>query len=1154
MGFWTIFAVVASVLAGGVSYTQAKKAQKAAKKNAAKNQELLLNKESNVEPIPVIYGERRVGGTRVFIHTGRKTVSGNTTYYDQDDGIFVTVQDTSAPNEYLYVAIVLAEGQVESITDIEIDDLPIGDSKYLGLVAYSVHTGSDTQTVDTYLDQATQDWTTNHKLSGVAYIALRFKYAPEIWSGVPQITAVVKGQKVYDPRKDSTSSAYDSGLGVSTHRADDSATWEWSNNPALCIRDYLTNDRYGKGLPTSAIDDTAFGDAATDCEESVTVHDNTSDTMQLFETNVVLDTDKTLFDNVNILLMGCRGFLPYIQGKYSLRIDGVRSSQFTFTKDHIIGGIRIQGESKDDKFNRVIAKFSNPDRRWQDDTAAWPPAGSTEETTYLSEDGGILLQDDIELDTITNYYQARDLARVFLLRSRNQIKANIKTTSEGIAYAVGDVVSITHETPGWSAKPFIIEQMQMNDDMTVDFNLVEYQSSIYTYDVNAEQEEIPDTYFPDPTVVNPPTGFSVTEDSDVNDDGSVRYRAYLSWTASSDLYVTSYHVQAKLSTDSNYVEAKTTETYFEVQGLKPGTYDVRIRSVSDAFNAVSDWVSTTIIIGGKSTANAAPTNVTATGKLKQILVDWDDPTDADHKESQVFRNTTNDSGTATKIATTSASYFIDTGVTPLTTYYYWIKSVDRSANVSVFSSVASASADNEAAGAAENHTGYVYYQSSTASNPGTPTATSYTFATGAFSGLTSGWGVNPPTIGGSSQIWYSRFTVSETTAGSGSGTPSFDAALQGYGFVGLVTFSSSTTLTDGTNSFNSNSKISVAGAAADINANITTIDGGKITAGSITANQIAANTITSAEISAQSIVVDDISSGTSSTQSGRLFGLGAGATVSGFNGAGVFSSSSNSAAGLVVGTTGTIGAALAAANSNGTGNVAVIGYGDTNTSYTSAATNGILGDGAYGARGYHNSTGNYAQLGTSTYSVYANDDIYTAGSYLPFTGVHDALLPTTETIDVGDIVVDVSIEIKGDVSNVISKVTKSTSDSQATAIGIYRKDAPDDHIPVTMQSVTAPGDDDAVPNPVIAVASQYQSLLTDNKLIHINAVGEGQINVCGQNGNISAGDLIVTSSTAGKGMKQDDDILRSCTVAKAREAATFTGNEIKQIACIYLCG
>jgi hypothetical protein len=82
-----------------------------------------------------------------------------------------------------------------------------------------------------------------------------------------------------------------------------------------------------------------------------------------------------------------------------------------------------------------------------------------------------------------------------------------------------------------------------------------------------------------------------------------------------------------------------------------------------------------------------------------------------------------------------------------------------------------------------------------------------------------------------------------------------------------------------------------------------------------------------------------------------------------------------------------------------------------------------------------------------------------------------------------------------------------------------------------------------------------EQLKADYELIRMNAVGEGAVNVCGENGDIQAGDLIVTSSIPGKGMKQDDDIIRSYTVAKARDNVTFTTpDEVKMIACIYLCG
>ena len=47
--------------------------------------------------------------------------------------------------------------------------------------------------------------------------------------------------------KTALSSAYVSGLGVSTHRADQPGTWQYDNNPALIVRDFLTNSRLWLG-------------------------------------------------------------------------------------------------------------------------------------------------------------------------------------------------------------------------------------------------------------------------------------------------------------------------------------------------------------------------------------------------------------------------------------------------------------------------------------------------------------------------------------------------------------------------------------------------------------------------------------------------------------------------------------------------------------------------------------------------------------------------------------------------------------------------------------------------------------------------------------------------------------------------------------------
>jgi len=82
-----------------------------------------------------------------------------------------------------------------------------------------------------------------------------------------------------------------------------------------------------------------------------------------------------------------------------------------------------------------------------------------------------------------------------------------------------------------------------------------------------------------------------------------------------------------------------------------------------------------------------------------------------------------------------------------------------------------------------------------------------------------------------------------------------------------------------------------------------------------------------------------------------------------------------------------------------------------------------------------------------------------------------------------------------------------------------------------------------------------------------NSIGEGAVLVANVNGNLVNGDYITTSTYEGYGMKQDDDILHSYTVAKITEDMDFTdssrvkdvvvnGNNIKicLVGCTYHCG
>lgn len=187
-------------------------------------------------------------------------------------------------------------------------------------------------------------------------------------------------------------------------------------------------------------------------------------------------------------------------------------------------------------------------------------------------------------------------------------------------------------------------------------------------------------------------------------------------------------------------------------------------------------------------------------------------------------------------------------------------------------------------------------------------------------------------------------------------------------------------------------------------------------------------------------------------------------------------------------------------------------------------------------------------------------DFYAEGSginYGPFTGAHDVLLPVGQTISEGYICVDVQCIIRKNISNTVFEIAKSSTANQIP-IGVFviNNGLLSNSVPAAfIEKYDYVESDIGIVTQVPVYYPEYDAIKNDYQYCGVNAVGEGQVYVCGENGNIQAGDLIVTSSVAGVGMKQSDNIVRNITVAKAREAMIFDDTTTpKLIACIYLCG
>ena len=671
---WIIAAVSA-----GVSYSAHKKAKKAQKAAESAAKGVLVNKISNIEDLPVIYGQRRVGGTKVFIST--KDVPGG------DE------------NEYLYICFVIGEGEVSSISALEFDEIPASDDRFSGLVQYNVHLGTENQSADSLLLEA-PGWTSAHKLNGVAYIALKLKYDEDAWSGLPDITAVVQGRKVYDLRDGSTA---------------------FSNNPALCLYDYLTNTRYGKGLPSTSLDTSSFTAAANQCDTyEVTPYSGGSD-IKIFQCDYVLDTGEKIIDNVKDILLSCRGFLPFTNGKYFLKIDASSTSQKTFNKENIIGSFNISGGKKEDTINRQLVTFPNASINYREDQAYYPDASSSEEAAYLDENYDELLQNTLELNTCSNYYIARDIARILTIRSREQLRVSFTTDSSGLELMIADVITVVHDTPDWGNKLFQIEELTLNADMTVNILAVEYNTAIYAYDTAAVQKTYPDTNLPDIFTVAPPTNLNSTTQANIAEDGTVVSSVEFSWTGPSDSFVNKYefsyrlatgiqdfgHITDAATTTTNYglitSAATITDSYglidnvavtgaanytsvivhspnYVLTGTLPGAeYEVRVRSINDA-GIRSSYVNLTEEIDRDTTPPSMPQNLTATAGLGTITLSWQIPGEKDYSHCVIYRADSDSFYNSSKIGISNGDTFIDSGLGYNQTKYYWIEAVDYSGN------------------------------------------------------------------------------------------------------------------------------------------------------------------------------------------------------------------------------------------------------------------------------------------------------------------------------------------------------------------------------------------------------------------------------------------------------------------------------------------
>ena len=647
---------------------------------------ILVNKQSNNASIPVVYGERLLGGTRVFIST------------------------SGTNNIYLYVALVLCEGEINSIEEIRVDDKVVtfdgaltdntqrnvasSDSNFFkadpnvsgssaeSTIIIEPHFGTDGQSASTLLSTLS-DWGSNHKLSGICYLALRFKWNPDVFGGIPTVQAKIKGKKV---------------VTLASNLSEQTASF--STNPAFCLLDYLRNERYGKGLATSEINLQSFYDASQIAVTQVTPYSGASD-INIFDCNAVIDTSKKVIDNVREIVKGMRGYLPFVQGQYRLNIETTGSASLSLDEDDIIGGYALASPSKNSKYNRVLVSFVNPDRNFQVDEIQFPPiddsglASADQHSTMKTADGGFLLEGRFDFRTITSPYQASEMAEIILRRSREALGLNLNVGFEAYDLHVGDLVNISLTSLGFSSKTFRVLAMTFNDDFTVGLSLIEYQASHYTWATKTQVASTPSTNLPNPFTIQAPASVTLTDEMIEYADGVVITRLNILIGASSDAFVQYYQVEAKLSTETDFkIISNGQQLRHELLNvIDDAIYNVRVKAIN-SFGVSSTYTSAQRqIIGATETPeDVSDLSVSLVGS-NQMELSWEPVPDLDISWYEIrFQNVTsgatwNESSPLVKVVRRKSN----TATVNAITGTFLIKAVDKLGNSSANASVVTTS-------------------------------------------------------------------------------------------------------------------------------------------------------------------------------------------------------------------------------------------------------------------------------------------------------------------------------------------------------------------------------------------------------------------------------------------------------------------------------
>lgn len=442
-------------------------------------------------------------------------------------------------------------------------------------------------TADAFLiSRVPTKWTTAHKLTGYTYcvITLDLNFG-RFQGGPPNITAKIRGKKIYDYR---------------------TATTAYSNNPALCVADYLTSTA-GFSATVGQIDSTAVIAAANACDT------------QVFTTDGVISTDNARDANLQMLEDAMAGTTHFSGGVWRIIAGAWASPVMTLTDSTTLAGA-IE-----------VVQASNPrEGRFNGARGQYVPSNglgvSTDFTpytvaSYLSADGASLVK-DIQLPMTATNAQCQKLAAIEVERSRLGLTINYPAQLSCWKLQPGDRVNVSNTELGFVSKTFRVVDWAFAANAPQSLVLTEDASSAYTGTFSEADPTLATSNLVDPWArPAAPSNFVINSGTGVlqkGSDGTIITRVRCTWQASTVRSVLQggyTQLQWRLATATDDKWQSIDLPADAISTFLTGIVDrsallIRVRFITGLL-VQGSWATQAHTVLGKSDAPTAPTYVTA---------------------------------------------------------------------------------------------------------------------------------------------------------------------------------------------------------------------------------------------------------------------------------------------------------------------------------------------------------------------------------------------------------------------------------------------------------------------------------------------------------------------------------------------------------------